>query len=208
MAETSQVRRDADDASPPGATLPQEHFETLYAARADPWNLAEAWYERRKRAIVLACLPRERYQSGFEPACATGELTRLLAARCDRLLAADFARAAIRRACEAVSAHPGVEVQVGALPGEVRHRDCYDLVVASEFLYYFSASDLREVLDELTGRLEPDGDLVAVHHRARESGYGYDGFNVHRAVAARPELDPVLHHDDVDFVLDVWRRRP
>lgn len=127
--------------------------------------------------------------------------------RCDRLLAADFARAAARRAREAVKGFQGAEVQVGALPGGVRHRDRYDLIVASEFLYYFSTSDLSEVLDEITGRLEPGGDLVAVHHRAQESGYGYDGFNVHRVIAARPGLEPVLHHDDADFLLDVWCRR-
>ena len=35
--------------------LPDAYFDRMYAASADPWQLQERWYERRKFAITLAC---------------------------------------------------------------------------------------------------------------------------------------------------------
>ena len=53
--------------APHGLGTGGRHAE-LYADGADPWR-AGSWYERRKRAVVLASLPRERYRRAFEPGC-------------------------------------------------------------------------------------------------------------------------------------------
>ena len=50
-------------------TLGAGYFDGMYAAAADPWGFEERWYERRKYAISLAMLPRERYRAAFEPGC-------------------------------------------------------------------------------------------------------------------------------------------
>ena len=55
-------------------------------------------------------------------------------------------------------------------------------------------------------RLEPGGDIVGVHFRDRQNGGNYDGFQVHAALAERPELEQVVHHEDEWFLLDVFRR--
>ena len=68
----------------------REYFDELYQHSDDPWHLREGWYERRKRSLTLALLPRPRYRNAFEPGCANGELTAELAARCEMLLAADL----------------------------------------------------------------------------------------------------------------------
>ena len=39
------------------ARLPDAYFDRMYAASADPWQLQERWYEKRKYAITLALLP-------------------------------------------------------------------------------------------------------------------------------------------------------
>jgi SAM-dependent methyltransferase len=194
------------DAEPPRTTVPREHFDRLYAAKPDPWGLATEWYERRKYALTVAALPRERYRNAFEPGCSIGELTRLLAPRFDRLLAIDFAGVAVARARNAVGEFPHVRVEQIPLHAELPD-DLYDLVVVSEILYYLSGEDLVHVLDGLLARLLIDGDVVAVHHRAGDRCHGYDGFNVHSALAARPELETLVHHDDESFVLDVLRRQ-
>ena len=90
------MTRSPGDAEPPTSSVPHTHFDALYLRSSDPWQLASAWYERRKYAVTVAALPRERYRSGLEPGCSIGELTRLLAPRCDRLMAFDFADAAVR----------------------------------------------------------------------------------------------------------------
>jgi hypothetical protein len=46
----------------------------------------------------------------------------------------------------------------------------------------------------------------SVHFRDRRNRGGYDGFNVHAALTARPELEPLVHHEDEWFLLDVLRR--
>jgi LmbE family N-acetylglucosaminyl deacetylase len=80
------------------ASAPAARFAELYADGADPWR-AGSWYERRKRAVVLASLPRERYRRAFEPGCGTGELTRELAARCDAVLASGWSGPHCRTPC-------------------------------------------------------------------------------------------------------------
>lgn len=197
--------RATGDADPPATTLPEEHFDLLYLDKPDPWGLATAWYERRKYALVIASLPRERYRNCYEPGCAIGELTRLLAGRCDQVLAVDFADRAVAQARQAVAEFRHVRVERATLPSGLPH-DGYDLIVVSEVLYYFNAEDLSQLLDGLIARLEPGGDLVAVHHRAADRAYGYDGYNVHSALMSRPELTGLVHHEDENFILDVLRR--
>ena len=65
--------------------VPVSSFEELY--RADPRSLAVRDEQRTSSGATtsrVACLPRARYGVAFEPGCAIGELTRRLAARCDR----------------------------------------------------------------------------------------------------------------------------
>lgn len=33
------------------------HFSALYRGGDDPWQVRQRWYEQRKRALMLACLP-------------------------------------------------------------------------------------------------------------------------------------------------------
>jgi hypothetical protein len=81
---------------PPDRSAPIDRFAELYDEGSDPWGVASRWYERRKRATVLAALPDEHYDSAVEPACGTGVLTEALAERCDRLVAFDPVPAAVR----------------------------------------------------------------------------------------------------------------
>ena len=76
---------------PRTASAPVERFAELYRdGRGDPWRTRTSWYERRKLAVLLAALPAQRYRHAAEPGCGTGELTRLLATRCDAVTASDF----------------------------------------------------------------------------------------------------------------------
>ena len=89
--------------------LPATYFERLYAADPDPWRTAERFYERRKREVLLASLPRPRFGSAFEPGCGTGLLTAELATRCDRVLAVDASATAAANAIERCQDFSNVE---------------------------------------------------------------------------------------------------
>jgi SAM-dependent methyltransferase len=176
----------------------------MYLAKDDPWDLTTKWHDQRKYAVTMASLPRERYRSCYEPGCSVGLLTRMLAARCDEILAVDCVAAAVEQTRAEVREFPQVRVELAMLPAGLPDAT-FDLIVIGDLLYYLSADDLEALLDGLVRRLEPGGDLVSVHFRDRQGG-NYDGHNVHAALAARPGLDRVVHHEDEWFVLDVLRR--
>jgi predicted TPR repeat methyltransferase len=182
-----------------------DYFIGLYLAKADPWDLATKWHDRRKYAVTLASLPRERYRRCYEPGCSIGLLTRMLAPRCDEILAVDCVEAAVQQARDAVLDFPHVQVRQAMLPDDLPDAR-YDLIVVGDLLYYLGAEDLDALLDGLVERLEPGGDIVAVHFRDQQHGGNYDGFNVHAALAQRSGLERCVHHEDEWFLLDVLRR--
>jgi len=199
------VTRAQDDARPPAASVSLDYFTGLYLAKDDPWDLATKWHDQRKYAVTVASLPRPRYRSCYEPGCSIGLLTRMLAPRCDEILAVDCVDEAVLQAAETLRDLDNVRVRRAMLPAELPDAT-FDLIVVGDLLYYLSAGDLADLLDGLVARLEPDGDLVAVHFRDRQDGENYDGLHVHAALARRPELEPRVHHEDEWFLLDVLRR--
>jgi SAM-dependent methyltransferase len=189
-------------------TVPAEYFDAMYAKSADPWGFADRWYERRKYAVTLACLPQERYERGYEPGCSIGLMSLALADRCDRLLASDGAQAAVDQARVRLEGHPGVTVERRRLPEQWPDGE-YDLVILSELLYYFAGEDLAVVLDRAVPAVRPGGTLVAVHWRHPVSDHPRSGDEVHHALALRAAsagLVQLARHQEDDFLLDVYVR--
>lgn len=193
------------DADAPNVTVPPEHFDQLYADKTDPWTFEESWYEQRKYALTVVSLPRQRYRACLELGCSIGLMTKLLAQQCDHVTGIDSAIRALDQARLTLGDLDHVTLTHAVLPDGLPDKR-FDLIVASEVLYYFTSDDLTKLLDELIDRLEPDGHLVAAHWRASDKSYGYDGYNVHHELRQRPGLQPCVHHDDENFVLDVLRR--
>jgi SAM-dependent methyltransferase len=198
------VTRTQGDAEPPVQSVSDEYFIGLYLAKDDPWDLATKWHDQRKYAVTVASLPRERYRSCYEPGCSIGLLTRMLAPRCDAILAVDSVDEAVQLAREELKDLPHVRVEKAILPADLPDAT-FDLIVIGDLLYYLSADDLTALLDGLVDRLEPDGDLVSVHFRDRQGG-NYDGFNAHAALTRHPGLESRVHHEDDWFLLDILRR--
>ncbi len=182
-----------------------EHFDQLHAADEDPWKVTTSWYERRKRAITMAALPRERYRNAFEPGCSIGALTELLAPRCDHLLALDAAPAAVDRCRARTGGVANVTVAQGRLPNDWPDTR-FDLVVLSEVLYYLAADDVAATVDRAVAALEPGGHLVAVHWLQVADDFRTPGVEVHRTITGRPELTGLATYRDDDFRLDVLER--
>ena len=187
---------------PRATSAPVDRFAELYAA-GDPWD-AGSWYETRKRAAVAAALPRGRYRHAFEPGCGAGELTAELAARCDRVDAADPVPAAVERA--RTRALAGVRVSQAALPDGIPAGPL-DLAVFSEVLYYLDDATVAATLDRTVAALEPGADVVLVHWRGWPAEAPRDAAATHALVRARPELEPVVEHTDEHFLLEVLRCR-
>lgn len=200
------VDRDTDllFREPRSGSAPVERFTELYADGNDPWR-STSWYERRKRAVVLASLPRERYRAAFEPGCGTGELTVDLATRCDRIVASDPVSGAVERARHATAALPGVSVTQAELPAAVPG-ESVDLAVFSEVLYYLADPVLDTTLDRILDVLAPGGDLIVVHWRGWPAEAPRNATTTHRVLRSRPELEVLVEHVDEEFLLHVLRR--
>jgi SAM-dependent methyltransferase len=199
------VPRTQGDAEPPQVSTSEEHFTGMYLAKDDPWDNAGKWSDQRKYAVMLASMRQPRYRRAYEPGCAVGVFTRMLATRCDEVLAVDCVDEAVLQARAAVADHPHVRVAKALLPQQLPD-GAFDLIVIGDLLYYLSAADLEALLAGLVDRLEPGGDLVAAHFRDREAG-GYDGFNVHAGLVRRTGLEIRVHHEDEWFVVDVLSGR-
>jgi SAM-dependent methyltransferase len=117
------------------------HFDALYAAHPDPWNLATSPYEAGKYAATIGTLGERRFAAGLEVGCAIGVLTEKLAARCATLLAIDCADAALAAARNRCAGLHHVRFERRTLPGQWP-RGQFDLIVLSEILYFWNQADL------------------------------------------------------------------
>ena len=184
-------------------TLDTGYFRDLYAGSPDPWGLAERWYESRKYALSLALLPRERYEAAFEPGCSIGVLTAGLAARCDSLVSCDAVADAVKSARQRTAGLPGVRVEQRVIPADWPVGE-FDLIVFSEFLYYFGDADLTQVLRLAVGALRPGGQLLAVHWRHPAPDHPRTGDDVHQALAGHGGLSKLAGYRDPDFAAEVF----
>lgn len=186
-------------------TLGPGYFDEMYAVSTDPWGFETRWYEARKYAISLALLPEEHYYDGFEPGCSIGMLSEMLAPRCDRLLSCDVADKAVRAASARTASLRNVQVQHRTIPRDWPSGG-FDLIVFSEFLYYFAGDDLDQVLDLAVDALRPSGSLLAVHWRHPVAGYPRSGDEVHEVLASRAGLGRLVDHREPDFLAEVYIR--
>ena len=188
---------------PPGfARVPDSYFANLYDHEADPWGLADRYYEQRKRALVLAALTRPRFRRAFEPGCATGLLTAQLAHRCGEVVAWDLVAPAVEQARARVAGFDNVTIAQAAIPDHWPDGD-FDLIVLSEVGYY--CTDLNALALRVAHSLAEDGVVVACHWRHDAAMHPQTADAVHRALAAGLHLQ--VDHVEHDFLLQVWSRR-
>lgn len=184
-------------------TLGREYFARLYAGSTDPWHFRERWYEKRKRALILAALTKPRYVSAFEPGCSIGELAAELATRCDALLVSDVDPRACRSARHRLALFRHVQVARQSVPTEWPEVS-FDLIVISELAYYFDDADLANLIARISASLLPGGTLLACHWRHPVEDYPQTGDAVHATFARDLSLHHLLHHEEPDLLLDVW----
>ncbi|APA67515.1 class I SAM-dependent methyltransferase [Janthinobacterium sp. 1_2014MBL_MicDiv] len=187
------------------------YFDQLYRHDADPWLVRQRWYEERKRALLLASLPQQRYRHAYEPGCGNGELTVDLARRCERVLAADLSAEALQLAQRRLeqAGHAGnVSFARHRLPQDwpriLPGGDKFDLIVISEIAYYLSPEELARVVEHSVAGLAPGGSIVACHWRAPFAQRIQSTVRVHAAFQDAPGLHRLLRHEETDFLLGVW----
>jgi cyclopropane fatty-acyl-phospholipid synthase-like methyltransferase len=148
--------------SGPRHTLEPAYFDALYAADPDPWNFAVSPYEQGKYALTVKALPKPRYHSALEVGCSIGVLTRLLASRCDTILAIDAARTPLIEAKHRCADLPSVRFEQMFVP-EQWPNAVFDLILLSEVVYYLIREDVDRLAARVTRSLAPGGSVILVH---------------------------------------------
>lgn len=138
-------------------------FEEKFRENIDPWDYDRSPFEAFKRATLLRACGTRPFGRGLELACAIGATTQALAPRCLRLTAVDASPTALAEAARRLAHLPRVTLRRGILPGDLPQGP-FDLIVASEILYYLPAADLRRLVSRMAARLAPGGRIVLVHH--------------------------------------------
>jgi trans-aconitate methyltransferase len=183
-------------------------FEARYREDPDPWAYATSDYERDKyRATLAACGPG-RFRSAIELGGSIGIFSALLAPRCRSLVTVDASATAVNSARRRLAQSPGVTTILGTIPEAIPDRR-YDLVVASEVLYYLDEQRLAAALDVLRDSTSPGARWVAVHWRPPGPERPFDAEQVHARLRAQPWLAPLESSvtGTEDYLLDVLVRR-
>ncbi|CAN5360750.1 SAM-dependent methyltransferase [soil metagenome] len=181
-----------------------DYFDSLYRSSDDPYSVRTRWYERRKRAILMAALPQARYRRAYEPACGIGELTIDLARRCDQVLASDANDRAVDLARVRLLSFGNVQIEVQRLPGDWPPRsEQFDLIVLSEVGYFLSPTAWRDVVDRCATSLAPTGTLVACDWLPDFAERTMPTSALHEVVSSLG-MESLLRHVEADFALEVW----
>jgi predicted TPR repeat methyltransferase len=181
-------------------------FEERYRAEGDPWGTLSDPAEQAKAAATLDACGEGPFERVCDLGTGIGVLAAALAPRCSALLAIDGAPSAVSAAIRRLAPWPHARAQVAVVPADLP-RGRFDLVVASELLYYLDASDLETTLGWLDGALMPGGRLVAVHWTGSERDMRQSGHDVHAKLAARPTLQHLHGRRGETYRLDVLVRR-
>lgn len=180
-------------------------FEARYRSDSDPWSYATSDYERDKyRATLQACGPGP-FDSAIELGSSIGVFSALLAPRCRSLVTIDAAPTAVEHARRRLAGYESVTTILGGIPEAIPRRD-YDLVVASEILYYLSVSQLDGTLAVLWRCTPPGARWVAVHWRPAGPERPFAAEEVHARLLRQEWLTPVASAHTDDYLLDVLER--
>jgi len=186
--------------------LDREYFEELYAASRDPWNFETSDYEREKYRRTLDVLGGRRFRRALEVGASIGVFTEMLAGGCDELLAVDVSEKAVAAARERLQGQQHVTVERRTLPEEMPEGP-FDLILASEVLYYFTREEMIAMLYGFETMLAPGGALLAVHWRRETRTYPLQGDEVHELLASHTSLALTESVSEPDYRLDLFENR-
>ena len=143
--------------------LGRDYFERLYADSRDPWNFETSEYERKRYDRTLSVLGDRSFRRGLEAGASIGVFTRMLAERCDELLAVDVSEKAVAEARERLKDFRNVRAERLSLP-EQMPAGPFDLIAARRMLegeIAFAAAakvtpanlqSLTEAIEQMLGR--------------------------------------------------------
>lgn len=156
----------------------------------DPFGFDVNPEERLKFRRTLDVCGEEARGRVLELGCAVGSFTELLAPVATQVLAVDVSQSAVEQVRRRLGGHPHVTAAALAIPDEFPDGP-FDLVVASDVLYYLPVPQLRRCLARIEASLADGGAFVAVHYVPR-MGSVLNGDEAHDLIGSATTLRHTL----------------
>ena len=131
----------------------------------------------------------------------------MLTPLCDELLAVDVSEAAVTVARQRLADFPNVRLELRSMPEETPQGP-FDLVVASEVMYYWPEDVMLSALGRFEEVLAPGGSLLAVHWRKETKTYPLQGDEVHDLLLGHTRLANTTTIVEPEYRLDLFEDRP
>mgnify|MGYP000846291725 FL=1 len=181
----------------------EKHFENLYRQKQDPWNYEHSHFEREKYLKTLQAIPEEA-ETIWEIGCGEGVFTQLLLEKGKRVRGVDISPTALSRARERLKDF-GDRVHLQKL--DIVREDIegtFDLILASEILYYLGGKDVLQPLEEKFFRhLRPFGYLLLCH-------FYPSGKIIHNLYQENHRFykvfEEVTYHPNRDYIITLLKR--
>jgi SAM-dependent methyltransferase len=181
-------------------------FERRYQDEGDPWAYCTSGYEHDKYAATLNACGAGPFAAALELGGSIGVFSALLAPRCTQLTTIDFAASAVAAARHTLAPYPQVTALLGEIPAAIPDGP-FDLVVASEVLYYLDEPALAATLDRIEHTLTPGGRLIAVHWRPAGPERPFTAADVHERLTSLPWLEVAEDGSTETYLLHALVRR-
>ncbi len=181
-------------------------FEARYRAEPDPWGYTTSDYEQEKYDATLSACGPGPFDRALELGSSIGVFSAALAPRCRTLTTIDGAPTAVAAARARLASQRQVEVILGSIPEAIPPHP-YELVVASEILYYLPETGLDGTLEAIRRDLVSGGRLVAVHWRPEGPERPFTAEDVHLRLREEPWLSLSRTQPTAEYLLDVFQRR-
>ncbi|OAQ41765.1 methyltransferase [Pedobacter psychrophilus] len=188
-------------------TLNADYFAKVYAANDDPWNFETSVYEAEKYASTIASLPKENYGEILEIGCSIGVLTKLLAKKCNHLLATDVSEKALEIAKKRCNDLENIQFKNISFPDQLPEEK-YDLIVVSEVAYYLSSADWALAIDKMYNMLMEKGQIALIHWLPEVHDYPQTGDEVHYLFADEisEKMVNVFNSRAEKYRIDIWEK--
>ncbi len=135
----------------PPATI-QEDFDRIAQIYQNRWTQNSHYYD-----FLLSQVPPCR--NALDIGCGTGAFSRLLAGRCDRVLALDLSPQMIRIAKERSQDYPNIDYRTADVMERPLAEDSFDCIAAIATLHHLP---LEEILQRMEKSLKAGGTIVVL----------------------------------------------
>lgn len=183
----------------------EAHFEGLYRRKEDPWNYTQSPYEREKYEKTLQAIP-DNVCSILEIGTSEGVFTELLLKKGKRVFGVDISQTALERAQKRLAKY-GDRVTLKKMDiTRDEPEGVFDLILASEVLYYLGGKTVLLALEDKFFRHLRDGGYLLLVHFYPSGKLIHDLFLERRRFTK--VFEEVVYHPERDYLITLLQRSP